>query len=160
MGPGRAAADVLAQDRHLADAAGRRPGDTEQMTCSRFPAGPVRLLVADDDARVRAAIVQTIGLEAGLVVVAAAAGAAAALVLAERTGPSVALVDMLIPDEAAGLALVHSLARRPGCAVVAMSVRGGLRHAALASGAVAFAEKDDIDAVLDAVRAAAPPHYL
>jgi DNA-binding NtrC family response regulator len=166
----------------MADATGPRPGDTEQMTCTRFPAlapaagddrplggtalvssgpeGPVRLLVADDDARVRAAIVQTIALEAGLVVVATAAGAAAALVLAERTGPSVALVDVLIPDEAAGLALVHSLARRPGCAVVAMSVRGSLRHAALAAGAVAFAEKDDIDAVLDTIRAAAPPHHI
>jgi two-component system response regulator DesR len=118
----------------------------------------IRLLVADDDARVRAALGQTIALEAGLVVVASAASAAAALVLAERTGPSVALVDVLLPDEAAGLALVHSLARRPGCAVVAISVRGGLCRAALAAGAVAFAEKDDIDTVLAAVRAAAPPH--
>jgi DNA-binding NtrC family response regulator len=117
---------------------------------------PIRLLVADDDARVRTAIGQTIALEAGLVMVAVAADAAATLVLAERTGPSVALVDVLIPDEATGLALVRSLGRRPGCAVVAMSVRGGLGQAALAAGAVAFVEKDDIDAVLDAVRAAAP----
>jgi two-component system, NarL family, response regulator DesR len=160
------------------------------MTCSRFPASapaagddaalgstglvsygpgrPIRLLVADDDARVRAAIGQTIALEAGLVVVAAAADAEAALVLAERTGPSVALVDVLIPDEAAGLALVHSLAQRPGslaqrpgCAVVAMSVHSGLRHAALAAGAVAFVEKaGDIDAVLATIRAAAPPHHI
>ena len=168
--------------RHLADATNRRPGDAEWMTCSRFPpsapaAGddptldstglvscgpgrPIRLLVADDDARVRAAIGQTIALEVGLVVVADAAGAMAAMALAERTGPAVALVDMLIPDEAAGLALVRSLAQRPGCAVVAMSVRGGLRRAALAAGAVAFVEKaGDIDAVLDTVRAAAPRHY-
>jgi DNA-binding NarL/FixJ family response regulator len=120
---------------------------------------PIRLLVADDDARVRTAIGQTIALEAGLVMVAAAADAAATLALAERTGPSVALVDVLIPDEATGLALVRSLGQRPGCAVVAMSVRGGLGQAALAAGAVAFVEKDDIDAVLDAVRAAAPPRH-
>jgi hypothetical protein len=44
--------------------------------------------------------------------------------------------------------------------VVAMSVRGSLRHAALTAGAVAFAEKDDIDAVLDTIRAAAPPHHI
>ena len=56
------------------------------------------------------AIGQTIALEAGLVVVAVTADAAAALVLAECAGPSVALVDMLIPDEATGLALVRSLA--------------------------------------------------
>lgn len=126
---------------------------------SSGPEGPIRLLVVEDDARVRAAIGQTIALEAGLVVVAVTADAAAALVLAECAGPSVALVDMLIPDEAAGLALVRSLGRRPGCAVVAMSVRGGLRQAALAAGAVTFVEKDDIDAVLDAIRAAAPPHH-
>ncbi len=120
----------------------------------------IRLLVADDDARVRAALGQTIALEAGLAVVASAASAAAALVLAERTGPSVALVDVLLPDEAAGLALVRSLARRPGCAVVAISVQGGLRRAALAAGAAAFAEKaGDIGAILAAVRAAAPPHH-
>jgi DNA-binding NarL/FixJ family response regulator len=116
--------------------------------------------VADDDARVRTAIGQTVALEADLVIVADAADGAAALALAEATGPSVALVDVLIPDEATGLALVASLCRRPGCAVVAMSVRSGLRRAALAAGAVAFAEKaGDIDAVLDAVRAAALPHH-
>jgi len=126
------------------------------VSCS--PSRPIRLLVADDDARVRAAIGQTVALEADLVIVAEAADGAAALALA--TGPSVALVDVLIPDEATGLALVASLCRRPGCAVVAMSVRSGLRRAALAAGAVAFAEKaGDIDAVLDAVRAAALPHH-
>jgi two-component system response regulator DesR len=118
------------------------------------------VLVADDDARVRAAICQTIALEADLVLVAAAADAVAALALAESAGPSVALADVLIPDEATGLALIRSLGELPGCAVVAMSVRGGLGQAALAAGAVAFVEKGgDIDAVLNAVRAAAPLHH-
>jgi DNA-binding NarL/FixJ family response regulator len=68
----------------------------------------------------------------------------------------VALVDILLPDEVTGLALVRSLVQWPGCTVVAMSVRDGLRPAALAAGAAAFVEKgSDIDAVLDAVRAAA-----
>ena len=143
-----------------APAAGDDPTSGSAGLVSYGPGRPIRVLVADDDARVRAAIGRTIALEPGLVVVAAAAGAVAALALAERTGPSVALVDMLIPDEAAGLALVRSLAQRPGCAVVAMSVRGGLRGAALAAGAVAFVEKaGDIDAVLDTVRAAAPPPH-
>jgi CheY-like chemotaxis protein len=135
------------------------PGSTGLV--SSGPEGPIRLLVADDDARVRAAIGQTIALEADLVMVADAANAAAALALAESTDPSVALVDLLIPDEAAGLAPIRSLGQRPGCAVVVMSVRGGLRHAALAAGAVAFVEKaGDIDAVLDTIRAAAPPPHL
>lgn len=151
------------------------------MTCSRLPASapvagdnqplgstapvswgpgrPVRVLVADDDARVRAAISQTIALEADLALVAAAADAPAALALAESTDPEVALVDVLLPDATAGLALVAALGQRPGCAVVAMSVRSGLRRAALDAGAVAFAGKTGgIDAILDAVRAAASPH--
>ena len=101
-------------------------------------------------------------MEADLALVADAADATAALALAlalapaERTGPLVALVDLLIPDAATGLALVHDLCQQPGCAVVAMSVRGGMRRAALAAGAVAFVEKgSDIDAILAAIRAAA-----
>jgi DNA-binding NtrC family response regulator len=121
----------------------------------RLSNGAIRLLVVDDDVRVRSAIVQTVALEADLVMVAEAANAAAALILAERTRPSVALVDVLLPDEATGLGLVRSLEQRPCCAVVAMSVRGGLRRAALVAGAIAFVEKaGDIDAMLDAVRAA------
>lgn len=96
-------------------------------------------------------------LDADLVVAAKATDAADALALAERADPSVALVDVLLPDSTTGLALVTSLAQRPGCAVVAMSVRGSLRAAAIAAGSVAFVEKDgDIDAILDAVRAAEP----
>lgn len=122
------------------------------------PNRPIRLLVIDDDPRVRAALGQTIALEADLVMVADAATGPAALAVAERVDAAVALVDVLLPDATTGLALVRRLAERPGCAVVAMSVRGGLRPAALAAGADAFVEKGgDIDALLDAVRAAAPP---
>lgn len=110
----------------------------------------------DDDARVREGLAHTMALEADLMVVAEAT-AVAALALAERADPSVALVDVLLPDSTTGLALVTNLAQRPGCAVVAMSVRGSLRAAAIAAGSVAFVEKDgDIDAILAAVRAADP----
>lgn len=122
---------------------------------------PVRVLVVDDDARVRGAIGQTIALETDLVMVAEAADATRALALAEGANPSVALVDVLLPDDSAGLALVARLAQRPGCAVVAMSVRSSFHVAALAAGAVAFVEKcGDIDAVLDALRAAAAPRRV
>jgi CheY-like chemotaxis protein len=164
---------------HPADVADRSPGHNQSVSCSRLPTSapvtgedpsfgitgvvsygpdrPIRLLVVDNDVRVRQAIAPTIALEPDLVMVADAADATTAMALAERADPSVALVDVLLPDDATGLALVRSLARRPGCAVVAMSVRGGLRDAALAAGAVAFVEKSgDIDAVLDAVRAVAP----
>jgi DNA-binding NarL/FixJ family response regulator len=122
---------------------------------------PVRVLVVDDDSRVRAAIGQTIALEADLVMVGEAADATAALALAEGTDPSVALVDLLLPDRATGLALVAQLAQRPCCAVVAMSVRSSLCTAAVDAGAVTFVEKGgDIDAMLDAVRAAAAPRPI
>jgi DNA-binding NarL/FixJ family response regulator len=113
-------------------------------------------MVVEDDARVRECLARTIAFEGDLVVVAAAADAVAALTLAVRTDPSVAIVDLLLPDSTTGLALVRSLAQRPGCAVVAMSVRSGLRAAAGAAGSVDFVEKSgDIDALLDALRAAA-----
>jgi DNA-binding NarL/FixJ family response regulator len=126
------------------------------------PDRPIRVLVVDDDARVRQAIGRTIALEPDLVLVADAGDAPTALALAEGAGPSVALVDVLLPDAMTGLALVGCLEQRPGCAVVAMSIRSGVRHAALAAGAVAFVEKGgDIDAVLNAIRAApAPPEPL
>jgi two-component system response regulator DesR len=115
------------------------------------------VLLVEDDARVRESLAHTIALEDDLALVAEAACAVAALALAERTDPSVALVDVLLPDSTTGLALVRSLAQRPGCAVVAMSVRSGLRAAAAAAGSVAFMEKSgDIDAILDSLRAAAP----
>lgn len=158
----------------------RSPGHNEPVTCSRFPASvpvggddpvgttplvpcqpgrPIRVLVADDDARVRAAIAQVVALEADLALVAGVADAPAALALAEAADPAVALVDVLLPDATTGLALVAALGQRPGCAVVAMSVRSDLRLAALAAGAVAFAEKaGGIDAILDAIRAAASLH--
>jgi len=74
------------------------------------PDRPIRLLVVDDDPRVRQALAPTIALEPDLVIVAAAADAMTALEFAEGTAPSVALVDVLLPDELAGLALVRSLA--------------------------------------------------
>jgi DNA-binding NarL/FixJ family response regulator len=130
------------------------------MTCSRIPAsGPVGLLLVDDDARVRAAIGQTIALETGLVLVGDAADAATALAavlsLVACTGSLVALVDVLIPDEITGLTLVRSLSQRPDWSVVAMSVRDDLRPAALAAGAAAFVGKGaGIDAILEVIRAA------
>jgi two-component system response regulator DesR len=119
-----------------------------------------RLLVVDDDARVRAAIRRTIALEADLIVVGDAFDAPSAIALARRTTPAVALVDVLLPDEPGGLLLLGALSRWQGCAVVAMSVRGELRNAAMGAGAFAFVEKDgDIDAILRAVRAAAATQY-
>jgi DNA-binding NarL/FixJ family response regulator len=116
----------------------------------------ISLLIVDDDARVRAAVGRTIMLETDLVLVAEARDAPGALAMAAASDPAVALVDVLLPDEESGLDLIRGLARSPRCAVVAMSVHGAVRGAALAAGAVAFVEKDDVDALLTQIRSAAP----
>jgi DNA-binding NarL/FixJ family response regulator len=135
---------------------GRASSPDQTSTDASEPKDPIRVLIVDDDPRVLQAIGSTIALEADMVTVAEAADAKTALAVAEDTKPSVALVDVLLPDDVTGLALVRSLQQRPGCEVVAMSVRSGLRAAARAAGAVAFVEKGgDIDALLQAVRLAA-----
>jgi two-component system response regulator EvgA len=118
----------------------------------------VRVLIVDDDRRVRRALHETLGREPDLDVVAATGDAAEARLLAAQTGPSVVLLDVLLPDAATGLQLVGELGRRAGCSVVAMSIRGDLRAAALDAGAVAFVDKGEgIDAILQAVRSAVAP---
>jgi DNA-binding NarL/FixJ family response regulator len=135
---------------------GRASSPDRTSTDASEPTDPIRVLIVDDDPRVLQAIGSTIALEADMVTVAEAADAKTALAVAEDTKPSVALVDVLLPDDVTGLTLVRSLQQRPGCEVVAMSVRSGLRAAARAAGAVAFVEKGgDIDALLQAVRLAA-----
>lgn len=122
------------------------------------PSRPIRVLVVDADPRVRTAILETLALEADMVMVAGTANVVDAVAVAEDGDVSVALVDLLIPDQVAGLGLVRSL-RLKGCSVVAMSVRSGLGDAALTAGAAGFVEKSgDIEAVLSAVRAAASPN--
>lgn len=139
----------------------RQASPTRSARGAGGPDAPIGVLVVDDDSRVRAAIVETIALEADLFLVAEAADANTAVAAVERTHPSVALVDVLLPDADTGLALVTVLARRPDSAVVAMSVRSGLGTAAVAAGAVDFVEKGgDVQAVLDALRAAVPPHQV
>jgi DNA-binding NtrC family response regulator len=135
---------------------GRASSPDQTSTDASEPKDPIRVLIVDDDPRVLQAIGSTIALETDMVTVAEAADAKTALAVAEDTKPSVALVDVLLPDDVTGLALVRSLEQRPGCEVVAMSVRSGLRAAARAAGAVAFVEKgSDIDALLQALRLAA-----
>lgn len=66
---------------------------------------------------------------------------------------SVALVDVLLPSAAEGVALIQTLAAR-GWRVVATSVSGAQRDATLAAGARVFVEKaPDPHALLSALTA-------
>ena len=115
-----------------------------------------RVLVIDDDIRVRAALGDLLASTADLTPAVTAATAAEARAAAEQDGPfDLAIVDVRLPDPATGLALIRRLT--PRVPVVAVSVSGAHRAAALAAGATAYLDKDGRpDALLAALRAALP----
>lgn len=114
--------------------------------------GGIGVLVVDDDARVRAALVRLLE-EAGFR--AAALDVEQSMRLASLTalGADVAVVDLSRPGSE-GLAVIRRLT--PGVRVVAVSLRGTVRAAALRAGAAVFLEKDGDDhALVHAIRTAA-----
>ena len=119
------------------------------------PADPIRVLIVDPDARVLAALRDTISAEPGLAVVGAVPGAPAALSCAVENAPVVALVDVVVQGDGSGLTLVHLLSQVPSCHVVAMSLQGGVRAAAQVAGAVGFVTKGDgVETILSTIREA------
>ena len=116
---------------------------------------PVRVLVVEDDRRVRAALCGFLSAE-GLAVVGDADSAATALGLARERAPAVLLVDVLLPDASDGLELLRALTSRLRIPAVAISINDWVRGDALAAGAYRFLGKDDAPELLvDALRAAA-----
>jgi DNA-binding NarL/FixJ family response regulator len=100
----------------------------------------IRVLVVDDDARVRRALRDLIEASGGMQVVATAGGVSEALEADDRTSPAVALVDVLLPERTDGIDVVRELTLR-GRPVVATSVSASVRDDALAAGALSFVEK-------------------
>lgn len=114
----------------------------------------VRVLIGDDDRRVRAALTRLLTAAGGFEVPAASGNPADTLRLAIELRPDVAIVDLRLPDAESGLQLVSTLSALP-VPVVAISSHGGLRVAALTAGAKWFVHKDGKpEVVLDAVRRA------
>ena len=119
--------------------------------------GLIRVLVIESDARVRRALEQLIDAEEGMEVVAAAASARDVRVADGRAAADVVLLDLLMPSVGAGLGLVGDLAGA-GYAVVATSLAGSARAAAMEAGATCFIEKGpDPAALLAAIRHSAEP---
>lgn len=115
---------------------------------------PIRLLIAEDDPRVRTALHRFLSTD--FEIVGEADNAATALGLARELAPAVALVDVRLPEERDGLDLLRVLTRELGIPAVAISIKGSVRNSALAAGAYRFLDKDHAPELLVAeLRAAA-----
>ena len=103
----------------------------------------LRILVADDEGTIRAALAALLSLEDDLLVVAQAADGREAVEQARRHRPDVAVVDLEMPG-LDGIAVVAELRRAaPDCETVVLSGRGRPAHLreALEAGALAFVAK-------------------
>ena len=99
-----------------------------------------RILVVDDDSRVRHALRALIASAPGLSLVGEAASAADALRADEDLVPDVVLLDLLLPSAQEGFGVLEHLVAR-GREVIALSIRVELRRRACDAGAAAFIEK-------------------
>ena len=103
---------------------------------------PVRVLIVDDDRRVRQSLSGLIALRDGVEVVGTAPDSAAALEMVRAAGPDTVLLDLRLPEAEDGLGLLALLHHDwPSIRIVAMSVQVSLRAAALEAGAIAFIPK-------------------
>jgi DNA-binding NarL/FixJ family response regulator len=128
-------------------------------TGSVGPGRALRVLVVDDDPRVRAGLAGVLTATPGLAVASATGSARRALSVAERGFADVALVDVLLPTVVDGIELVRRLAAH--VPVVVISLDGTSRAEALAAGAVAYLEKDGaVEDLLAALLTAAAPMHL
>ena len=82
----------------------------------------VRVLIADDDGRMRGALSDLIRQERTLQLVGAVSDAAAAVDLAEQEQPDVALVDVRMPGGGGAKAAREIRRRSPNTRVIALSV--------------------------------------
>ena len=103
----------------------------------------MRILIADDQERVRFALRVLLAQQPGLQVVGEAASGEALLAQAGAIAADLALVDWELPRlaEAGGLPALHRSA--PALQIVVLSSRPGVRQAALAMGGAAFVSKGE-----------------
>ncbi|MFD9945300.1 DNA-binding response regulator [Nonomuraea sp. NPDC059023] len=105
----------------------------------------IRVLVADDEALIRGALVALLGLEPDLTVVAEADTSAGAVAAAAASMPDIAVLDLEMPS-ADGLAAAQAILRAPATAatrivLVTRHARPGVLRRALAAGVRAFVPK-------------------
>lgn len=124
-------------------------------------AGTIKVFLVESDARVRRGVRSVIESFPDLEVAGEAPSHHLALGGIADTTIDVVIVELELPTASDGLELVRALGRK-GCSVVAMSIRGLMRPAAIKAGAFCFVEKDENGAVglVEAVRAAATQRAL
>jgi DNA-binding NarL/FixJ family response regulator len=115
----------------------------------------LRVLIIDDDARVRRALRGLIASSPDLTVVGEAGSTRSAKRLDLELLPDVVVLDLLLPQAPDGMRVLRELRRRDR-PVVAISRMGELGSEAMVAGAHAFLEKHgrDVDDLLDMIRAA------
>jgi DNA-binding NarL/FixJ family response regulator len=115
----------------------------------------LRVLIVDDDARVRRALRSLIECAPGLTVVGEAGSTRSATRLDLELLPDVVVLDLLLPRAPEGMEVLRELRGRDR-PVVAISCMGELGPQAMAAGAHAFLEKHgrDVDDLLDMIRSA------
>jgi two-component system response regulator DesR len=103
----------------------------------------MRILIADDQARVRFALRVLLAQQPGLELAGEASQARELLAQAEPSMPELVLLDWELPGlrEVGGLAALRRAT--PGVRIVVLSGRVGARREALAAGADAFVSKGD-----------------
>jgi DNA-binding NarL/FixJ family response regulator len=124
------------------------PGD-------RRKAPKLRVLIVNDDARVRRALRSLIDCSPDLTVVGEAGSTRSAKRLDLELRPDVVVLDLLLPQAPDGMQVLRELRGRDR-PVVAISRMGELGPEAMVAGAHAFLEKHgrDVDDLLDMIRAA------
>jgi DNA-binding NarL/FixJ family response regulator len=115
----------------------------------------LRVLIVDDDARVRRALRSLIECSPDLTVVGEAGSTRSAKRLDLELLPDVVVLDLLLPQAPDGMQVLRELRGRDR-PVVAISRMGELEPQAMLAGAHAFLEKHgrDVDDLLDMIRAA------
>jgi DNA-binding NarL/FixJ family response regulator len=103
----------------------------------------MRILLADDQPKVRLGLRLLLEQEQGMMVVAEAADSGSLLAQAEESRPDLVLLDWSLQDSAAAEQLAALRQVCPQVAVIVLSAQPGAEEAALAAGADAFVSKAD-----------------